>query len=773
MPVGFKCDISPSTRRIIDRGVNMQCEAAKYRYSDRDKYRDILNRLYQEETQRRLENAARIENDRGTKLEAVQDHISQREHIVDTIVDWVFLPEPRNAPLGILTTIPMIPFYRQIDLIESFYNHYLDGEPLLIEKSREEGVSFICCLIGKHEWRWTYGFRGGYGSNLLTSVDDKDNPKSLFEKIRWVMNSMPSWWMPKDFRWKHHSKTGHLKNPEMDSTLIGEGGDQIGRSDRTAFYVVDEKAFVEHQQIVERNLSQTTNCQVDVSSANGTNEFYEKRMSGRVDVFTFSYKDDPRKTGDWVEHERKRLDKVTFNQEVEINYLSSVEGINIEPKWVDAAIDFKIKPQGIKWSGVDVGGGGKDPSVIVHRMGSVLTFIEEYDINNGTQLTHKAIGIGNKDKIDGLHYDQNAIGHAVKSAHESTEAQINFKTYGIFGQGSCSDDYYDEFERDAKQAFLNCRAEIHYLLARRFEKTWEHVNGIQKYSDDEMISLALVPKDKVYRLKAELCSPKRTRTTSGKVKIESKEEMHDRGIKSPNMNDAACYAFAPRDAGHKHIVDEFDPGAFEMKWDPKDRPTGLHYGAVCIKENLSVHCMCAVWHLQQGQLYIYDEVHRHKINPETVCKELIEKMHLKTFEVDKIFGNEEMFKKERRSMARVLNKELAKVINFDEFQTVKIRQANRYDPAGSVMFLSQLNIQKRVTVHGRCKESLRQLANWRLEKGKVKQTGMQEALLLILSEVKRQVDVKEIMKFREYKTIVDGKPEGPKKAVPDSKWTKA
>lgn len=44
--------------------------------------------------------------------------------------------------------------------------------------------------------------------------------------------------------------------------------------------------------------SQTTNCKIDLSSVNGANAFYRKRHSGKVKVFVFDWRDDPRKGQD-------------------------------------------------------------------------------------------------------------------------------------------------------------------------------------------------------------------------------------------------------------------------------------------------------------------------------------------------------------------------------------------------------------------------------------------------------------------------------------------
>lgn len=84
--------------------------------------------------------------------------------------------------------------------------------------------------------------------------------------------------------------------PETESAMTGEAGDGIGRGDRTSFYIVDESAFLERPYLADASLSATTNCRQDISTPNGmANSFAERRHSGKIDVFTFHWRDDPRK----------------------------------------------------------------------------------------------------------------------------------------------------------------------------------------------------------------------------------------------------------------------------------------------------------------------------------------------------------------------------------------------------------------------------------------------------------------------------------------------
>jgi len=64
----------------------------------------------------------------------------------------------------------------------------------------------------------------------------------------------------------------------------------------SSIYFVDEAAHIDRPKLIEASLASNTDCRIDISSVAGmANPFAEKRHSGRIKVFTFSWRDDPRK----------------------------------------------------------------------------------------------------------------------------------------------------------------------------------------------------------------------------------------------------------------------------------------------------------------------------------------------------------------------------------------------------------------------------------------------------------------------------------------------
>lgn len=751
--MAFEIELLPHVSERIMASEDAYRLATPHRYDNPEEYLKILNEFYADESLRRLSQIKNIRNN-PEKQKKILEFMSRRENIVNTMVDWGWTYDPRLAPMGLPPTMPWIPWKQQIEFIEWIYNQYLTGKPGIAEKSRDCGATWLMCWIYLQEWRWTQGFAGGIGSNKLDNVDKRDDPSSVFEKLRAILKTLPSWWFPKGWVPKKHDKLANLINPEFNCNISGQGGKEIGRGDRRSIYFVDEKASLEFPEMADHALSQTTNCQIDVSTPKGMNHFGQKRWSGDIDVFTFSWKKDFRKNKIWYEHQKKVLKREVLAQEVDCDYHSSVEGIFIKPEWVRAAVEIKLKSQGICSAGLDVAAGGKNESALAIRTGPTAK-VKTWDIDNGIDLVHGVIDVCNNVKVSYLNYDKPGVGYAVKSSIERTERKMGFLNYGWEPGGSPSDLFYPEYDAYAKDIFKNARAEAWYNLARRFEKTWEHLNKVREYDENELISI-----DNDGKLIAELSSPKRIPTETGKIRVESKDQMLKRGIESPDRADAIVLAFLPRGGGYKHIIDNYNPvlvanTKFEIDWNGSRRHRALHYGSVCIKDDMSVNAICAVWNEVIGKLYIYDEVINDFPEPSVVVSKLAKTMKMTQFELHRLLGNSSMFKEGRRSVAREMNKEFFRIVGH--FQTVKIREPAKYDPYGSMTILNEMVKKNLIVIHSKCREIDRQLSTWKLDKGKMKETGMREGLLMIVSELVRNVPLKEIIKSKEYFTRIDDK----------------
>jgi hypothetical protein len=457
---------------------------------------------------------------------------------------WCWTFDPRLKPISV---VPFDLFPKQAEFLTWLAERERLEEDGLVEKSRDAGATFLCGAYALHGWLFRPGFRCGFGSRKLELVDRKGDMKSIFEKIRFVLHNLPSWMLPTGFEWAKHDNYCRLLNPGSDTSIIGEGGDEIGRGDRTALYVVDESAYLEHPELVERSLIATTNVRIDVSTPCGPgNPFATKRFSGQVPVFTMHYRDDPRRTPEWIAKKKVETDPVTWAQEYEIDYTASIEGICIPAKWVRAAVGLKLAESkaGVV-AGLDVAEFGRDRNVFISRCGPHVSMPMDWGQCNTTETAWRAAELARRAGATVVNYDPIGVGAGVTGPWQSAESGLGFEANPIIaGNTEGMDKTYWPDGKTSAQKFLNKRAEMWHKVRDRFEKSYELVTGQKQHPDEECIS---IPNHS--QLIAELSQPLRQRTSSDKVKLESKDDMRKRGVKSPNFADALVLAFATDDGG--------------------------------------------------------------------------------------------------------------------------------------------------------------------------------------------------------------------------------
>jgi len=331
-----------------------------------DEWKPDYEAVYRE----RAERLARIRADPSI-LAGLKEFYKTRP--VEFITDWGMTFDPRNAEIGQPTTMPFLLFPKQAEFIVWLRERWLGREDGLAEKSRDMGVSWLCVAFAVWMWSFHPGTVVGFGSRKEEYVDDLSDPKSLFWKARQFVNLLPVEFQPAGWSAKKHAPFMTITNPENGAAIVGEAGDNIGRGNRTSVYFKDESAFYERAESIDAALSQTSNCKIDVSTPNGNgNPFYRKRHGGKIKVFTFHWRDDPRKGPDWYAKQQNDLDPVVLAQEVDIDYNASTSDAWIPGDLIEAAYRLgpaDVEPNGHWVIGVDAAHMGDDESVITKRRG--------------------------------------------------------------------------------------------------------------------------------------------------------------------------------------------------------------------------------------------------------------------------------------------------------------------------------------------------------------------------------------------------------------------
>lgn len=472
--------------------------------------------------------------------------------------NYCYTIDPRDANNPIK---PFLLFPIQEDLIRFVEANYYEGKWAILEKSRDVGATWILSAILVKHWLFTEGFKGAVGSRKAHLVDRSGDPDCIFEKIRFIIRKLPDWLQPNG--WEQASKVSLITNPVTLGSITGEAGDQLGRGGRTGLYFLDESAFIERSQKVMSALSANTNCLIQVSTPNGLdNAFYRYVSEGKIPKFRIHWKDDPRKnhwvtpdnqTGNgwdapkdaiypWYEAKKSELgDPVIVAQELDLDYSASVEGIYIPAKWVRACINAHIKFPGIMDSdqpicaGLDVAAGGANQSVlIIRQQGLVAPKIYRWSDLDPTQVSFAVDSLLRRLGVEYLCFDADGVGAGVGGTLKS----IADKPYTITPfNGAVPPDELTVWageNKTSKQKFVNRRAESWGIVRERIRKTYEMVEGINTYPEDELISM---PNDPA--LLVELSKPTIKYNSSGKILLAPKNELN----RSPDSADALVYSF--------------------------------------------------------------------------------------------------------------------------------------------------------------------------------------------------------------------------------------
>lgn len=491
-----------------------------------------------------------------------------RDNPADFINDWGVTVDPRNVDRGLPAVIPFLLFPRQREWVGWVMDHWKGRTPGLTEKSREMGVSWLAVSLAGTLALFHDGFSAGFGSRKEEYVDKVGSPKSLFWKLRQFLK-----YLPPEFRggWEEGKHAPHMRItiPATGSTIMGEAGDNIGRGDRASIYFVDEAAFLERPMLVEASLSQTTNCRIDISSANGQgNPFAQKRHSGKIDVFTFHWRDDPRKDEAWYAKQCDELDPVVIAQEVDINYSASATGILIPSAWIQAAIGahekLGIKPTGSRRGALDVADEGVDLNAYCDRHGILVRGVTAWS-GKGDDIfgtVQRAFMMADDAGHDGFDYDADGLGAGVRGdarvINEGRAKDARLRVEPFRGSGkvfeptksiptaTVSDAGRDKRERLNEDFFSNAKAQAWWSLRVRFQRTFRAVSAgtVGEYDPDDLVSLDAGMAE-LNKLVMELSQPTFSLNVTGKVVVDKAPD----GTRSPNHADAVMIAFAPRKTG--------------------------------------------------------------------------------------------------------------------------------------------------------------------------------------------------------------------------------
>ncbi len=524
--------------------------------------------------QQREEAEADFRKHEGERANTAKERAKCARSVLHWFKAWVWTYDPRLVgkidPKTRKTQSPFIRFLlwpKQALFVTWVVARIRAGEPWLLEKSRDQGATYLLAGICLWFWLFTPGFKATFVSRAADLVDSRDDPDSIFEKIRIILRRLPVWMLPAGFDWRKHDNIMQLTNPENGATITGSAGDDAGRGGRTTVTVVDEGAFIPRANKLEAALSGVTDCVGWVSTVNpqeGMGNFFARKrhsMPARL-IWRLHWRDDPRKNEEWAKLKQDSLsDPLTWEAEYEINYTANAAGVCIPPAWVRSAqLLFDMLPDltrmGKGITGGDVGG-GKANSVAIHRFGPVVLRPESWK-DGDTDATAKrmmrsaaAVGSGC------INFDAPGVGAGVVSTMMNAETDADAEIAAIalkvmrvpINTGNPPTSRIWPDDRTSEEMFGNLKAELWWLARQAFQRAhwhWLHLTkaeGGRAQSLSEIIVIENSMDPETMALVSQISLPKYGKNDKGKIVIEKKEALAKRGIPSPDHADAFVLSF--------------------------------------------------------------------------------------------------------------------------------------------------------------------------------------------------------------------------------------
>ena len=264
---------------------------------------------------------------------------------------------------------------------------------------------------------------------------------------------------------------------------------------------------------------------------------------------------------------RKKAERLKLVDIDEYNHIYLGEALTdddrviIKLSWIEAAIDAHIKlgleVTGSQRIGYDVADDGADKNATVSVKGFLAYDSDEWKggedelqescarvfekaAGYDAFITYDSIGVG-----AGSGSNFKAMNKARFGDEKSKQAlYVKYQGFNAGGGVVNPDAFYGDAENKKKNKdyFSNSKAQEWWRIADMFKETYNAVVKGHDYDAGNIISISS-DMPNLEQLKIELSTPRRHFDNGGKVKVESKKDLSDRDIKSPNIADAFIMAY--------------------------------------------------------------------------------------------------------------------------------------------------------------------------------------------------------------------------------------
>lgn len=239
----------------------------------------------------------------------------------------------------------------------------------------------------------------------------------------------------------------------------------------------------------------------------------------------------------------------------------------IKRSWILAAIDahkkLGLSPDGVKRIGFDVADSGVDKNASVSRNDFLVYHIDEWK-GQEDELLKSARRVHSRAVFSQSQVDYDAIGIGAfagsyfEELNDKEDCPFEVEHFKFVASGAVlnPDERIDPNNPESAKNgdfYENFKAQSWWIVARMFLHTFNVVTKGHPVDMEMFISLSSEC-DHLEQLIDELSTPRKDTSRKGKSKVESKEDLEKREVKSPNIAEALIAAFSPRELGATGFV---------------------------------------------------------------------------------------------------------------------------------------------------------------------------------------------------------------------------
>lgn len=450
---------------------------------------------------------------------------------------WAWTHDPRLVRWKLSGNVPFVLYPKQIELVRWIEEQIESANDGTIEKSRAQGVTWIFSALSVWMLLFVDECSVAIGSRKEDLVDLIGNMDCIFEKCRHIIMNLPQWQRRKllELEDKHML----LRNKKTRSSIKGEAGDNIGRGGRNTFYWVDEHAFLARADKVEAALVSNAPSVIRISTHAGEGtRFYN--LTRTLPTFRLHWSDNPTCDEEWYEVEKAKYgyDPVMIAQELDINPGASVSSLMLPNEWIRQCVGRTHGNPGDVIAGYDIAGAGTNKNAVVIRSGANVIHIETWAGTDDLPASiYRAIRVAEEHGASLFIYDAVGMGETIGGILKRVES-LPFVTKPIRASSTPIRRAMTG-NRLSTEFFLNIKAQLWWNIRERAMRTFQVATGGADYPPESLLGLPDNPD-----LITQLITPMMTYTATGKVRVETKDELKRRGVVSPDIADALILSYA-------------------------------------------------------------------------------------------------------------------------------------------------------------------------------------------------------------------------------------